>query len=89
MSVKVFDVGTYLILLVPKANTRDRQPPLFRAKCSTWAQDNSFFFISRSNDLLHVSFGLPHLRLPALGDHLNAIFRIASDSVQSKSIFSA
>ena len=62
-----------------KANTRDRQPPLFRAKCSTLAQDNPFSFISRSHDLLHVSFGLPRLRLPAFGVHLNAIFGIASD----------
>ena len=75
---------TYLILLVPlahKANTRDRQPPVFRAKCSTWAHDNPFSFISRSNDLLHVSFGLPRLRLPAFGVHLNAIFGIASDGI--------
>ena len=64
-----------------KANTRDRQPSLFRAKCSTWAQDNQFSFISRSNDLLHVSFGLPRLRLPAFGVHLNAIFGIASDGI--------
>ena len=64
-----------------KANTRDHQPPLFRAKCSTWAQDNPFAFISRSNDLLHVSFGLPRLRVPAFGVHLNAIFGIASDGI--------
>ena len=54
-----------------KANTRDRQPLLFRAKCSTpcstWSQViNSPSFLVRMNDLLHVSFGLPRLRLPVL-----------------------
>ena len=69
-------------LLTHKANTRDHQPPLFRAKCSTWAQDNPFSFISCSNDLLHVSFGPPHLRLPAFSVHINAIrFGIASDGI--------
>ena len=67
-----------------KANTRVRQPPLFRTMCSTWAQDTPFFFISRSNDLLHVFFGLPRLRLPAFGVHLNAIFGIASDGILIK-----
>ena len=43
--------------------------PLFRVK---------FSFISRSNDILHVSVGL---RLTAFGVHLNAIFGIGSDGI--------
>ena len=59
--------------MAQKANTRGRQPPLFCAKCSTWAQDNPFSFISHSNDLLHVSFGLPCLRLLQLAIWLEEV----------------
>ena len=60
-----------------EADTSERQPLLLRARCSAWAHVNPLSFISLSTDLLHVSFGLPRLRLPAFGVHLMAILGIA------------
>ncbi len=52
-------------MLAHKADTEERHRGLSAANFATWPQLHPRAFISRSTDLLHVSFGRPLLLFPA------------------------
>ena len=72
----------HLLLITHIAATKERQCFLSTANFVTWPQLHPSVFISRSTDLVHVSFGLPRALLPqgvqriaALGMDVNGILQ--------------